>query len=1134
VKAGTMEGLHARTACVLSNRYRFIYLTTAKNATSTLRAELSSERCGGVVVARATVAPQFWNDYFTFAFLRDPVERFLSAYTEISLRMERGEEELRPFAVMPDDLRRFQTFLRDLVANGPWNEHIAPQSAFVEGRRVDFWGTVETIQEDLQSIYTKLGIGPCPVLPVRRSRENQSTASGINRYVVHQRDLGRVMIERIRELYSEDAALIRSVRPDRARFSRSSAIRASPTDTESVQLGIALADGSEYSVELPSNHPALPNLLAYNDPGEPPLPAQVHQIPLNHGETALTFSSRHLVSLSVRPHARRAATPAVPAEGADRSAIKPDNDVAAIGQDPQINLEEGHLGGYLRAISAPARNSASSPHGDSWTWYPLLWRWLIEDLGVRSMLDVGCGEGHAARFFRDAGCGVLGVDGSLLARGESVLHGEHRSHDFEDGPFVPDRTFDLAWSCEFVEHVEERFVHNFLATFAASHKYLLMTYARPNQKGWHHVNCRTERYWTEKLQRLGFDVAPDLTQTARKLAGGGHFHTRGLVLVRRADRTATSFIPGAGAEKRAVEPVQDPAPVRVNSMLVAKIDQREFFLFHDIFVHATRPTIVAVCSFYGDDWNPADHGVDYDAVDLVLGDRRIRASCIRHRLDSWEPCMLLEFEAPELDAVIQAQAEITFTIEAAHHSRDFTVTTQPMPSFDVAMSLVVRDENRWIRTFLEYYLHCLEVSHIFVYDHATEDRDELLSILAPYRRRGLVTYIPWDFRWRNRLVPKMTAQPAQEAHSLARFANSRWIGFLDVDEFLRLPNTTAPAFLERFAGASIDGLSFGLRWFSYRGPLGFDEVDDAPLNYLYSRRDPLGRKRQKLFVKGGDTRFLRLHWLEDGRCELPVDDSDIFFHHYEQRPGRFDDGKKQAAEYDDYMLRFRDRLSLSTVAPKPIDEHAWIEHIESAFSAAQRCQSKLTDQVLAIDGMCGRYTRHFYNNLCGFEGCRFLEIGSYHGASACAAIYQDDVTAVCIDNWSQFLGTRRSFNDAIRRFGGRSTVEVFEHDCFDVDTSRMGPFDVYLYDGNHSEADQYRALQRFESTLADYAVVVIDDWSRPDVRKGTQAAIRDLGLDVRYEKEIVPASGESADEDREAGARRWWNGMYAMLIRFER
>jgi predicted O-methyltransferase YrrM len=335
----------------------------------------------------------------------------------------------------------------------------------------------------------------------------------------------------------------------------------------------------------------------------------------------------------------------------------------------------------------------------------------------------------------------------------------------------------------------------------------------------------------------------------------------------------------------------------------------------------------------------------------------------------------------------------------------------------------------------------------------------------------------------------------------------------------------------RFREAAVDGLSFGIRWFSYKGPLGFDEVEDAPLTYLYTRRDELGRKRQKLFVRGATVRFMRLHWLEEGARELPIDDTDIFFHHYEQRSYRFEDGKKAQATRDPYMLRFADRLSLADPPPRPSSEEEWIEHINAAIESAEQCRSRLSAEALAVDGMCGRYTRHFYNNLCRFKSCRYLEIGSYHGASTCAAIYANDVSATCIDNWSEFRGKRHHFEAAIGAHRGKADVEVIESDCFDLDASKLGPFDVYLYDGNHSQRSQYLAIERFVPALAEYGVVVIDDWNRAPVRQGTEEAIRALRLDVPFRREIAPPAEDCADANREKGSQTWWNGLCIMLVR---
>jgi len=156
-----------------------------------------------------------------------------------------------------------------------------------------------------------------------------------------------------------------------------------------------------------------------------------------------------------------------------------------------------HLGGFVKG-------------GDPATWFPDLWRWLIDE-GVTSMLDVGCGEGHALNYFRSAGCTVFGVDGIPQEDPDIACH------DFTTGPWTPDAKVDLVWSCEFVEHVEEAYLPNFLRAFQAA-PLVLITHAEPGQAGYHHVNCRPADYWIGVMAAIGYEFDLRLTETTRAVA----------------------------------------------------------------------------------------------------------------------------------------------------------------------------------------------------------------------------------------------------------------------------------------------------------------------------------------------------------------------------------------------------------------------------------------------------------------------------------------------------------------------------------------------------------------------------------------------------------------------------------------
>lgn len=157
-----------------------------------------------------------------------------------------------------------------------------------------------------------------------------------------------------------------------------------------------------------------------------------------------------------------------------------------------------HLGGF-------------HPDGDKATWFPGLWKACVDDLGVRSVLDVGCGAGHTVKFFRDLGCRVVGVDGVEQDDPDII------QWDFTKGPLMTGDEFDLAWSCEFVEHVPEDDVPNFLETFKCA-KLVLLTHSEPGQPGYHHVNCQPSGYWIEQFEGIGFEFDGDLTIECRRIA----------------------------------------------------------------------------------------------------------------------------------------------------------------------------------------------------------------------------------------------------------------------------------------------------------------------------------------------------------------------------------------------------------------------------------------------------------------------------------------------------------------------------------------------------------------------------------------------------------------------------------------
>jgi len=177
-------------------------------------------------------------------------------------------------------------------------------------------------------------------------------------------------------------------------------------------------------------------------------------------------------------------------------------------------IDEGHLGGC-------------SVGGDIGTYYPNMWEKIVDTYSVKTVLDIGCGIGYASKYFQSLGCDILAVDGSEEVGELSVVPEHFLLNDYENGPAlsrseieyngspIKDFVFDLCWSCEFVEHVWEKYSQNFIDDFKQC-RYVAMTFAEPGQGGHHHVNEQPEEYWIKKMKSNGFEYLHEETKQLRK------------------------------------------------------------------------------------------------------------------------------------------------------------------------------------------------------------------------------------------------------------------------------------------------------------------------------------------------------------------------------------------------------------------------------------------------------------------------------------------------------------------------------------------------------------------------------------------------------------------------------------------
>ena len=211
-----------------------------------------------------------------------------------------------------------------------------------------------------------------------------------------------------------------------------------------------------------------------------------------------------------------------------------------------------------------------------------------------------------------------------------------------------------------------------------------------------------------------------------------------------------------------------------------------------------------------------------------------------------------------------------------------------------------------------------------------------------------------------------------------------------------------------------------------------------------------------------------------------------------------------------------------------------IEHLLESFENAQEEKSKISDEILEMEGYSGSRTRHFYNNLLSMEGAKYLEVGTWKGSTICAAMCGNEADVICIDNWSQFPGPsgesiKEVFEANFTRWKGKNRATFIEGDCFDLNKDLISKRNIYLYDGEHSYESHYKALTYYIDCMEDEFIFICDDWTWDVVRLATTDAMRDLKLKVLYQNEIRYEREKVVSKPY--AEAMWWNGIYFAVLK---
>jgi SAM-dependent methyltransferase len=130
---------------------------------------------------------------------------------------------------------------------------------------------------------------------------------------------------------------------------------------------------------------------------------------------------------------------------------------------------------------------------------------VLELLPVRSVVDVGCGDGGWLAAFKKLGVEeILGIDGEYIDRDLLQIPKERFQVLDLTKPFSLGRTFDLAVSLEVAEHLPAECARAFVESLTRLAPVVLFSAAIPLQGGNHHVNEQWPDNWAALFREHGY------------------------------------------------------------------------------------------------------------------------------------------------------------------------------------------------------------------------------------------------------------------------------------------------------------------------------------------------------------------------------------------------------------------------------------------------------------------------------------------------------------------------------------------------------------------------------------------------------------------------------------------------------
>jgi hypothetical protein len=254
----------------------------------------------------------------------------------------------------------------------------------------------------------------------------------------------------------------------------------------------------------------------------------------------------------------------------------------------------------------------------------------------------------------------------------------------------------------------------------------------------------------------------------------------------------------------------------------------------------------------------------------------------------------------------------------------------------------------------------------------------------------------------------------------------------------------------------------------------------------------------------------------------------------ENKPIKVWRNKIKSGKFDCWKCHYCDDVSNAKRGDDFYNTHPYSDVVKTALSEAIDFEGELNDIV----GLTSQKVKFFLNKINSMPDARYLEIGSFQGATLCSALQNNKISAIAVDDWSgenieplrEVEGWESEkelpkdvFVKNINEYIGHSNVTIMNGKMEDLEPKSF-PFkpNIIFYDGPHGFKEQYHIFEKLNEMVDDVFIWITDDYNWRQVSDAVDRAYRDMKYEVIYDTQIF-TNGEDPKD--------FWNGLRVSVLR---